>query len=151
MEKLKGTNIQAEDQGTDITTLGQSNLPQICVTKTYHLSGVDISQGKASSGDDDEDSTLVDELIDDAKESIRKQVVDYYEKFGKGSEGKSQHDITNSEEFVGLDCTVSVFHAETVENLKDLEIAIEIHAYYDVPVRKLEAAIEAAKDALIGK
>lgn len=144
--ELKG-NIQVEERYTDVDTVGERNLPQIKVTKTYNLTGVDISQGEKDTGNDDDDSIRADELAEEAKSQLEKYFHDMYNR----TSPPDAPEVTKTEPFVGLECEVTIYGVELIESLNNCSIELAISAYYDVPVSGLETAIENAKTALLGK
>lgn len=139
--ELKG-NISIEEQSTEVNTVGERNLPQIQVNKTYRVSGVDLSDGESDTGNEDNDASRADELADAAKTQIIASVESF---------NQFINDVTDSDNFVGLTCEVTIYNVQTIESLKNCSIDIEIAAIYDVPVSSLEEAIESAKTALLGK
>lgn len=149
--ELKG-NIQIEERYTDVDTVGERNLPQIKVTKTYKLTGVDLSQGEKDTGNDDDDSSRADELADEAKAQLEKYFHEFYLSHNKDrSKAGDPYDVTNSSQFIGLECEVMIYGVELIESLKNCSIDLEVSAYYDVPIQSLESAIDGAKTALLGK
>jgi len=135
--KLAG-NITVKEGRTDIATVGESNNPQIKVTKSYTLSGVDLTTGVTLSEGDEEDN-VVDDLIDQAKREIQQTAESFTpEELGIGGE------------FVGMSADVSI-HGLTLEELKNLEVQLDLTAFYDVPIGKIEESLDELKSTLIGK
>lgn len=144
---LKG-NITVEEGRREVETVGERNVPQIRVTIPYTFSGVDLTEFiQGSSADEESDSELADEAVSLAVNALRNHVIQFYGERFKEYPVK----IANTQDFVGLDCDVSIFGIEVTEDLKSCSIEVEIHCFYDVPVSDLEEAIEGVKNSLLGK
>lgn len=143
--QLKG-NIQVETSKPEIEIT--ESMTQAMVTIEYHLTGVDLSEGIAPTGNEEEDADEADRVKDLKEKELRKYFIDYY----RGMEIPENSDpIVNTEEFVGLDCNVTIYGGETIEELKNLSMDIQVSAFYDLPRSSLERTIEDATKPLLGK
>lgn len=150
--ELKG-NIQVEESGRNVETSESGK--QITVTISYLIKGIDISEGLSeppadvNNEESDRFSEIVDERLDEIRTEIAKNVDGFF-KHGWGNY-ESFPDVVRTPDFVGLHAEVTGGGPQTLEEAKNVEIDLEINAFYDLPVSSLESVIERVKDQIFGK
>jgi hypothetical protein len=146
--ELKG-NIQIEESGRDVDV--NESGKQVTVTIAYKISGVDISEGLADPGADEEamDKFVyeTDDRIDDIVKQLRREVNDFFSVYGKKTDAFP--DIIRNKEFIGVHADVNQPVVESLEQARSVEFDLEIHAFYELPVSSMEAVIERVKDQVL--
>jgi hypothetical protein len=143
--ELKG-NIAVEPGKIKVETHGN----QLVVIKQFNLHGVDLSRGKETLSDPDEDQYQIDQLTEAAQAQIK-----------KFCEGFNRYDIVMGKKplvpimgdagFVGLDCEVSTYGPERTEDLKNHTITVELRVYYDLPVNGLAEVMDKVIEELVSQ